>query len=103
VNAKIKIVLREIPAETREMGDIVWIPMQNQPKDLPAGIALAPVPLDLVVTKKSWKIALKKADDVKTQTGLPPIYIIEALIGIQQGRLAAVATGIQIAESKPKA
>ena len=103
VNAKIKIVLREIPAEAREMGDIVWMPMQNQPTGLPAGIALAPAPMDLVVTKKSWKAALKKGSDVKTQTGLPPIFVIEALIGIQQGRLAAVATGIQIAESKPKA
>jgi sRNA-binding regulator protein Hfq len=102
VNAKIKIVLREIPAEAREMGDIVWIPMQNQPKDLPSGLTLAPSPLDLVVTTKSWKIALKKGAEVKANTGLPPIYIVEALIGIQQGRLAAVATGIQIAESKPK-
>lgn len=101
VNAKIKLVLREIPAEAREMGDIIWIPLQNTPKDLPAGIALAPSPLDLVVTKKSWKGAAKKAMEIKTQTGVAPIFVFEALIGIQQGRLAAVATGIQVVEGKP--
>jgi sRNA-binding regulator protein Hfq len=102
MNAKLKLVLREIPPTLREVGDAVWLPLQNQPKDVPGGFELSSMPVELVITKKMWKGALKKAQEQKQQTGNEAIYIFEALIGMHQNRFCALVSGIQLAESKPK-
>ena len=101
VNAKLKFVLREIPPTLQELGDIVWIPLQNQPKGLPKGLELGPLPMDLVVSKKMWANAMKKAQELK-QTGQKVLYVFEAMIGSFQNRFAAVASSVQVAEDKPK-
>ena len=101
-NAKLKIVLREIPSTLRELGDIVWIPIQNQPTGLPKGIELSSISVDLVVSKKMWAGAMKKAQELKQQSGPNVLYIFEAMIGSFQNRLAAFASGVQVAEAKPK-
>jgi sRNA-binding regulator protein Hfq len=101
VNAKLKFVLREIPPTLQELGDIVWIPLQNQPKGLPKGLELGPLPMDLVVSKKMWANAMKKAQELK-KTGQKVLYVFEAMIGSFQNRFAAVASSVQVAEDKPK-
>lgn len=101
VNAKLKLVLREIPPTLQELGDIVWIPLQNQSKGLPKGLELGPLPVDLVVSKKMWAGAMKKAQELK-RTGQKVLYVFEAMIGSFQNRVAAVASGVQVAEDKPK-
>jgi sRNA-binding regulator protein Hfq len=101
VNAKLKLVLREIPPTLQELEDIVWIPLQNQSKGLPKGLELGPLPVDLVVSKKMWAGAMKKAQELK-QTGQKVLYVFEAMVGSFQNRVAAVASSVQVAEDKPK-
>ena len=101
INAKIKLVLKEVPDSIRDVGDLVWIPLQNQPSGLPPGLTLEAAPLDLVVPKKMWSTAQKKLAELKAQ-GQVVYQIIEAAIGIQQNRLAAVAISVQVIEGKTK-
>lgn len=103
INGKLRFVLREIPPTLRELGDIVWIPLQNQASGIPKGIEISPISVDLVVSKKMWTGALKKGQELKQQTGQNVLYIFEAMIGSFQNRFAAVASGVQVAEAKPKA
>ncbi len=94
INAKIKIVLKKLP-EIKKAGNMIWIPLENQPKAVPGGIELSKTPLDLLITQKMWNKAQKKADTTPN-----PIHIIEALIGIKKNKIAAIASGIQVTEGK---
>lgn len=100
VNAKIKVVMREVP-EAREVGKLVWFALSNQPKGVPGGVELEEMALDLVVTGKMWRKTVKKADKIREDTGREPIHVIEAMIGMRDGKLVSVASGIQVMESKP--
>jgi len=102
VNARLKIVLRESPTNLEEMKKMVMIPLQNQPKAVPGKIELPETPVNLVITNKMWNKASKKAKNFLTETGLAPIYVIETLIGIEKGKLIAVANGIQVIQRKSK-
>lgn len=103
MNAKLKFVLKEAPKTVRQVGDIFWIPLQNQPAGLPKDLPLDAMSIDLIIPKKTWLNAQKKAAELKKQTGHQAIQIIEANIGMYQNRFAAVSTNIQVVEGKPKA
>jgi sRNA-binding regulator protein Hfq len=99
VNAKLKMTLQELPAPQREVGDFFWYAMKNEPKGVPAGITLSAGPLDVLISKKLLKNAQKKAQELK-QAGQSPVYLLEAFVGVQEGRLAAVASGLQVVAGK---
>ena len=97
INAKLKIVLKELPSNIQEVNKLVWIPLENQAKAVPGGIELGSTPVDLLATKKMWNKAKKKADAMEN-----PIYIIEALIGFREGKFTVVASSIQVTQGKSK-
>jgi hypothetical protein len=101
INAKLKIILREFPNNLQDTGDIIVIPLQNEPKNVPGGLELSSTPVDLLVSRKSWNKAKKNADAI-SQTGKRPLYIFEAMIGIRENHLVAVVSGIQVVEAKEK-
>ncbi len=100
VNVKLKVVLRELPANIQELEDMVWIPLESYAKVVPGGVQLPNTPVDLLITKKMWKKAQKSALAIQEEKGTAPIHIIEALIGIKGNRLSAVASTIQVMASK---
>lgn len=102
VNGKLKLVLRQEPSRVMSMGDgLMWIALENAPK-VPGGkVELGGCYIDLLVTAKMWKKSVKKFNALLESTGLTPLRIVEAQVGIRDGRLAAFATSIQITPGKP--
>jgi hypothetical protein len=98
VTATLKLVLRDLP-ETREHDGLVHLALTNEPRGLPAGLTLAPSPLALACAVKQWKNACTKAEQVRA-TGLPPLLIVEAHVGVQDGSLVGLVKGIQVVEGK---
>jgi sRNA-binding regulator protein Hfq len=103
INAKLKLVLHTVPAPDREVAGLFWIPLENQPTAVPGNVELPPTPVDLLLPKKLWQRATVRAEAVRVETGTAPLHIIEALIGIKDGRLVAVASGIQVLPGKTAA
>ena len=99
VNVKLKVVLRELPANIQELDDMVWIPLESYAKVVPGGVQLPNTSIDLLITKKMWKKAQKSAFAIQEEKGTP-IHIIEALIGIKENKLSAVASTIQVMAAK---
>lgn len=101
VNAKLKVVLREAP-EPIDLGDIFWIPMKNEPLSVPGKVDLESFGVDLLITKKMWKNTLKRANKTREESdGRDPIHIVEAVVGLREGKFVAVASSIQIVPGKP--
>ena len=98
VTATLKLVLRELP-ETHEQDGLVSMTLTNEPRGLPAGLTLAPSPLALACAVKQWKNACTKAEQVRA-TGLPPLLIVEAHVGVQGSSLVGLVKGIQIVPGK---
>lgn len=103
INAKLKLVLHTVPTPCREVAGLFWIPLENQPTAVPGNVELPPTPVDLLLPKKLWHRATVRAEAVQAETGTAPLHIIEALIGIKDGRLVAVASGIQVLPGKAAA
>ncbi|MCP3966119.1 MAG: hypothetical protein GY718_07165, partial [Lentisphaerae bacterium] len=61
INAKIKIVLRKLP-DVKKSGNMIWIPLENQPKAVPGGLELSKTHMDLLITQKMWDKAKKRAE-----------------------------------------
>ena len=102
VNAKLKIVLRELPKMIREVGTHVWIPLKNQAKGATGPLDLPDMPVELLINKKMWGKACKRAHVLLKENGVSAIYIIEGLIGLKSGRLVTIASGIQVVPGKRK-
>ena len=98
VTATLKLVLREVPA-VQEHDGLVHMALTNEPRGLPAGLTLAPSPLALACAVKQWKNACTKAEQVRA-TGLPPLLIVEAHVGVQGASLVGLVKGIQVVEGK---
>jgi hypothetical protein len=98
VTATLKLVLREVPA-VQEHDGLVHMALTNEPRGLPAGLTLAPSPLALACAVKQWKNACTKAEQVRA-TGLPPLLIVEAHVGVQGSSLVGLVKGIQIVPGK---
>ena len=98
VTATLKLVLRDLPA-TREQDGLIHMALTNEPRGLPAGLTLAPSPLALACAVKQWRTAVTKAEQVRA-TGLPPLLIVEAHVGVQGASLVGLVKGIQVVEGK---
>ena len=98
VNATLKFVLREVPA-SREHDGMVYLALQNVPKGVPARVHLAEAPLSVTCTSKLWRTALQRAQELST-TGQPPLWIVEAHVGVHDGALLGVVKGIQVVAGK---
>ena len=100
-NAKIKVVLREQP-KVKMVGDFLVTHLKNEPKNVPGSFPLNDTELDLFITKKMWKKAQKRADELYKTTEIFPFHVIEALISVMDNKIVAVASGIQVVEGKKK-
>ena len=98
VTATLKLVLRELP-ETREQDGLVHMALTNEPRGLPKDVTLAPSPLALACPVKQWRTALSRAEQVRA-SGLPPLLIVEAHVGVQGVSLVGLVKGIQVVEGK---
>ena len=94
VNASLKFVLREIPA-SREHDGMVYLALQNVPKGVPARVHLAEAPLSVACTSKLWRTALQRTQALAA-SGPPPLWIVEAHVGVHDGALLGVVKGIQV-------
>lgn len=103
VNATLKVVLRDVPTTLREVDGLIWIPLENQAKAVPGGVELPPTWVDLLIPKTMWQRAATRAAAAQVETRTAPLYIVEALIGLKDGRLAAVARGVQVVPGKAPA
>jgi len=98
VTATLKFVLRDLP-ETREEGGMVSLALTNEPRGLPKDCALASSPLTVTCAVKQWRTALSRAEQVRA-SGLPPLLIVEAHVGVQGVSLVGLVKGIQVVEGK---
>jgi len=98
VNASLKFVLREIPA-SREHDGMVYLALQNVPKGVPARVHLAEAPLSVACTSKLWRTALQRTHALAA-SGPPPLWIVEAHVGVHDGALLGVVKGIQVVAGK---
>ena len=101
VNASLKFVLREIPA-SREHDGMVYLALQNVPKGVPARVHLAETPLSVACTSKLWRTALQRTQALAA-SGPPPLWIVEAHVGVHDGGLLGVVKGIQVVAGKADA
>ena len=101
VNASLKFVLREVPA-SREHDGMVYLALQNVPKGVPARVHLAEAPLSVACTSKMWHTALQRTQALAT-AGQPPLWIVEAHVGVHDGALLGVLKGIQVMAGKTAA
>jgi ProQ/FINO family len=100
VTATLKFVLREVPA-SREHEGMVYLALHNVPKGVPARVHLAETPLSVACTSKLWRTALQRTQ-AHAASG-PPLWIVEAHIGVHDGALLAVVKGIQVVAGQPAA
>ena len=100
VTATLKFVLREIPA-SREHDGLVYLALHNVPKGVPARVHLDEVPLLVGCPSKLWRTALQRTQALAASG--PPLWIVEAHVGVQEGALLAVVKGIQVLAGKPPA
>jgi len=101
VTATLKVVLRELPP-THEHDGVVSMTLENEPRGLPKGTALANTPLQLHCAAKQWRTACTRAEQIREQ-GAPPLLIVEAHVGVQDRGLVAIVKGIQVVEGKQPA
>jgi len=101
VNATLKFVLREVPA-SREHEGMVYLALQNVPKGVPARVHLEEAPLSVACTHKMWRTALQRTQALAA-SGPPPLWIVEAHVGVHEGALLAVVKGIQVVAGQPAA
>jgi hypothetical protein len=101
VTATLKFVLREVPA-SREHEGMVYLALHNVPKGVPARVHLAATPLAVACTSKLWRTALQRTQ-AHAANGRPPLWIVEAHIGVHDGALLAVVKGIQVVAGQPTA
>ena len=101
VNATLKFVLREVPA-SREHEGMVYLALQNIPQGVPARVQLAEAPLSVACTSKIWRTALQRTQ-AHAASGRPPLWIVEAHVGVHDGALLAVVKGIQVVAGQPAA
>jgi ProQ/FINO family len=101
VTATLKFVLREVPA-SREHEGMVYLALHNVPKGVPARVHLAETPLSVACTSKLWRTALQRTQ-AHAANGRPPLWIVEAHIGVHDGALLAVVKGIQVVAGQPAA
>jgi len=100
VTATLKFVLREIPA-SREHDGLVYLALHNVPKGVPARVHLDEVPLSVACPSKLWRTALQRTQALAASG--PPLWIVEAHVGVQEGALLAVVKGIQVVAGKSPA
>jgi hypothetical protein len=100
VTATLKFVLRELPA-SREHDGMVYLALHNVPKGVPARVHLDEVPLSVACTSKMWRTALQRTQALAASG--PPLWIVEAHVGVQEGALLAVVKGIQVVAGKSPA
>jgi hypothetical protein len=100
VTATLKFVLREIPA-SREHDGLVYLALHNVPKGVPARVHLDEAPLSVACPSKMWRTALQRTQALAASG--PPLWIVEAHVGVQEGALLAVVKGIQVLAGKPPA
>ena len=98
VTATLKFVLREIPA-SQEHDGLVYLALHNVPKGVPARVHLDEAPLSVACTSKMWRTALQRTQALAASG--PPLWIVEAHVGVQEGALLAVVKGIQVVAGKP--
>jgi sRNA-binding regulator protein Hfq len=103
VNATLKVVLRDVPTTRHEVDGLLWIPLENRATAVPGGVELPPTWVDLLIPTTMWQRATTRAAAVQAETSTAPLYIVEALIGLKDGRLAAVARGVQVVPGKAPA
>jgi hypothetical protein len=101
VNATLKFVLREVPA-SREHEGMVYLALHNVPKGVPARVHLDEAPLSVACTSKMWRTALQRTQ-AHAASGRPPLWIVEAHVGVHDGALLAVVKGIQVVAGQPAA
>ena len=100
VTATLKFVLREVP-ESREREGMVYLALHNVPKGVPARVQLDAAPLSVACTRKMWRTALQRTQALAASG--PPLWIVEAHVGVQAGALLAVVKGIQVVAGTPPA
>jgi len=100
VTATLKFVLREIPA-SQEHDGLVYLALHNVPKGVPARVQLDAVPLFVGCPSKLWRTALQRTQALAASG--PPLWIVEAHVGVQEGGLLAVVKGIQVVAGKSPA
>ena len=100
VTATLKFVLREIPA-SQEHDGLVYLALHNMPKGVPARVHLDDARLLVACPSKLWRTALQRTEALATSG--PPLWIVEAHVGVQEGALLAVVKGIQVLAGKPPA
>ena len=100
VTATLKFVLREIPA-SQEHDGLVYLALHNVPKGVPARVQLADASLLVACPSKLWRTALQRTQALAASG--PPLWIVEAHVGVQEGALLAVVKGIQVVAGKPPA
>jgi hypothetical protein len=100
VTATLKFVLREIPA-SQEHDGLVYLALHSVPKGVPARVHLDEAPLSVACTSKLWRTALQRTQALAASG--PPLWIVEAHVGVQEGMLLAVVKGIQVLAGKPPA
>ena len=100
VTATLKFVLREIPA-SREHDGLVYLALHNVPKGVPARVHLDDASLLVACTSKMWRTTLQRTQALAASG--PPLWIVEAHVGVQEGALLAVVKGIQVVAGKPAA
>jgi hypothetical protein len=100
VTATLKFVLREIPA-SQEHDGLVYLALHNVPKGVPARVHLDEASLLVACTSKLWRTTLQRTQALAASG--PPLWIVEAHVGVQAGALLAVVKGIQVVAGKPPA
>ena len=98
VTATLKLVLRDLP-DVQEHDGLVHMALTNEPRGLPKDVSLPMSPLALACPVKQWRTACTKAEQVRA-TGLPPLLIVEAHVGVQGSSLVGLVKGIQIVPGK---
>ena len=100
VTAPLKFVLREIPGR-REHDGLGYLALHNVPKGGPARVHLDEAPLLVACPSKLWRTTLQRTEALAASG--PPLWIVEAHVGVQEGALLAVVKGIQVVAGKPAA
>jgi hypothetical protein len=81
---------------------MVYLALHNVPKGVPARVALAEAPLSVACTSKTWRTALQRTEALAA-SGPPPLWIVEAHVGVHDGALLGVVKGIQVVAGKTPA
>ena len=100
VTATLKFVLREIPA-SQEHDGLVYLALHNVPKGVPTRVHLDEAPVSVACPSKLWRTALQRTQALAANG--PPLWIVEAHVGVQEGALLAVVKGIQVVAGKSPA